>query len=100
MVSLGRRTDILDIGSYWYDDKYRHVNGEFDVALKVEGGYEVYDAKFISKPFSVKDTKVEERQVMMLGQSVLNWGVISTDGFDSPGDYVQIGLDDLFFSRG
>ncbi len=100
LISLGRRTDILDIGTYWYDDKYRPVNGEFDVALKVEGGYEVYGAEFISKPFSVKDAKVEERQVMMLGQSVLSWGVISTGGFESPGDYVQIGLDDLFFSRG
>ena len=98
LVRKGIRTDILDIGSYWYDDRERKANGEFDVALKTDSGYEVYDAKFVRKPFPEDEAEEEMRQVGRITDiSVRKMGIISASGFEKASvAYVQIAADDMF----
>ncbi len=98
LVRKGVRTDILDIGSYWYDDRERKANGAFDVALKTDSGYEVYDAKFVRKPFPEDEAEEEMRQVGRITDiSVRKMGIISASGFEKASDaYVQIAADDMF----
>lgn len=97
LVKAGIRTDILDIGTYWYDDKANKANGEFDIALKTEAGYEIYDAKFISSPFSEHEAEKEFKQLQALSIPVAKWGIISASGFEkTSSNYIQIALDDMF----
>ena len=102
LVKNGIRTDILDIGSYWYDDKERRCNGEFDVALRTMEGYEIYDAKFVKSPFTEREAEGERLQISRIpGLSVSRWGIISSAGFrERSNAYIQISLDDMFFEDG
>ena len=97
LVKKGKRTDILDIGTYWYDDKVNKTNGEFDIALKTENGYEIYDAKFLSNPFAEQEAEKEFKQIQALSIPVSKWGIISASGFEKQNsNYVQITLDDMY----
>ena len=97
LVKKGYRNDIFAVGSYWYDDKVNRRNGEFDVALKTEEGYEIYDAKFVKVPFSEYEAEKERKQIASLALSVIRWGIISASGFEKKNDsYVQLSLEDLF----
>ena len=97
LVKKGKRTDILDIGTYWYDDKVNKTNGEFDIAFKTENGYEIYDAKFLSNPFAEQEAEKEFKQIQALSIPVSKWGIISASGFEKQNsNYVQITLDDMY----
>ena len=96
LVRNGIRTDIENIGTYWYDDKVNKRNGEFDIAIKTDTGYGIYDAKFVSKPFEEKDAMEEYRQIRALQIPVEEWGIISASGFrEKSNAYHQITLDDM-----
>ena len=70
----------LDIGIYWYDDRKKHKNGEFDCVLKLlDNSYKVFEVKNLSKPMSFELYK-EERQKMGEIQDLK----ISSFGFVSP----------------
>ena len=98
LAKAGKLEGIIDIGSYWYDDRERKANGEFDVALKTDSGYEVYDAKFVRKPFPEDEAEEEMRQVGRITDiSVRKLGIISASGFEKASDaYAQISADDMF----
>ena len=97
LIETGKRTDIIDIGTYWYDDKENKANGEFDVALKTTEGYEIYDAKFTASPLSGDVAETERRQLMRLPLPLSRWGMISASGFEKEtSSYIQLDLEDLF----
>ena len=97
LVSNGIRVDILDIGTYWYDDKANRQNGEFDVALKTADGYEIYDAKFVSHPLAPSEAEKEHRQLSRIPIPLAKWGIISASGFEKKDEsYIQLTLDDLY----
>ena len=97
LVKRGKRNDILDIGTYWYDDRVNKTNGEFGVALKNDCGYEIYDAKFLMNPYPEKEAEKELKQIRALSIPVSGWGVISASGFEKQSSsYIQITLDDMF----
>lgn len=97
LVSNGIRVDILDIGTYWYDDKANRQNGEFDVALKTADGYEIYDAKFVSHPLAPSEAEKEHRQLSRIPIPLAKWGIISASGFEQKDEsYIQLTLDDLY----
>ena len=97
LVKKGKRIDILDIGTYWYDDKKNRMNGEFDVAIRTNDGYEIYDAKFTSKPLSEKEAEKEEKQIRSLPIPLSRWGMIAASGFEKENSsYIQLTLDNLY----
>lgn len=97
LVRKGTRFDILDIGTYWYDDRISRKNGEFDVALKTAEGYEIYDAKFVTQPLAQTQAEKERRQLSEIPIPLARWGMISASGFENEDkSYIQLTLDDLY----
>ena len=79
----GERNDILKIGSYWYDDKERKKNGEFDVAIEKPDGYEIYECKFLKDKVSKVLVEEEYKKVKTIsGLNVKSFGIISSSGFE------------------
>lgn len=94
----GQRTDILDIGSYWYDDPANKKNGEFDCVVKSPAGYEFYECKFYQNPMTEQECNEEAAQIKEIpGISPAITGFVCSDGFDFKSDrYRMITGDDLF----
>lgn len=83
-VRRGTRTDIYNIGTLYYDDSATKTNGEFDVAIQKQTGFDVYEVKYQKKPLSVKDMELEEELLRKIpGLSVGTVGFISISGFDA-----------------
>lgn len=83
-VKEGKRKDILNIGTYYYDDLVRKRNGEFDVALQKKDGYELYEVKYLTSPLTEKAMREEELQVKAIqGMDIVRMGFVSIGGFET-----------------
>ncbi len=71
------------IGTYWYDDRKRKKNGEFDVAaLNTDGTYSIYDVKYLKAPMPLELYKEEKRKIEEIEEHKLSrMGFISSSGF-------------------
>ena len=82
-VKEGTLKEVLDIGSFWYDDKETKTNGQFDCVLKTLSGYNVYECKFLSSPMILKDCEKEASQISLVkGIEFARVGFVSSSGFD------------------
>lgn len=82
--AISNRSDIISIGSYWYDNKEAKKNGEFDIALETIKGYEIYEAKYYEKPVSLDVAKEELAKALKIeGISIKDFGIVSASGFKS-----------------
>lgn len=88
----GRLPGIMDIGSYWYDDRRTHEHGEFDIVLEYADGYDVFEAKFLraAMPRSLADE--EAAKILAIPQfKARRIGFVSMEGFGfSSDEYVLI----------
>lgn len=73
-----------DIGTYWYDDKVHHRNGQFDVALRAGKHYFLVECKFTRTPITAKVIQEEEQQTQALALGQVSLGFASLSGFDLP----------------
>ncbi len=75
--------DVVDIGTYWYDDKRTRTNGEFDSALKLRNGtYMVFEAKYLKNKMDMTLYEKEKRKILEVkGLQVSGMGFISSSGF-------------------
>ena len=80
--------DLIDYGTFWYDDPVHHRNGEFDcVVKKTNGLFDFYECKYYDHPMKITECEEEEAQV----QEVMNRypkmidriGFICTGGFEA-----------------
>lgn len=79
----GKRSDILAIGSYWFDDKIKKLNGEYDCALKTPKGYEIYECKLLKNKAPKSLIEEEKRKAMNAeGINIARFGVVSSSGFE------------------
>ena len=97
-VKEGKRKGIFRIGTYYYDDSATKTNGEFDVVLQRKDNFDVYEAKYYSKPLSLKEMQAEEEQIRNIkGLAVGDIGFISVSGFENlPSDYDCVCGDELY----
>lgn len=97
----GVLSGVEDFGSYWYDDKERKVNGQFDVVLKKNNGYEFYECKFYSSPMKNEECEKEEKQIKTIaGLECVSIGFVSSSGFDfSSGKYTLLDERDIYFTK-
>lgn len=81
--SLVSDASVLDIGTYWYDDKKRHTNGEFDCVLKLlDGSYKVYEVKKLKHSMSLDLYKEEKKKIEDIGEmKISSYGFVSSTGF-------------------
>ena len=98
LARTGQRTDIQDIGSYWYDDPVNKKNGEFDCVVKSSAGYEFYECKFYQNPMTEQECRDEEEQLKEIPcKSPAIIGFVCSSGFDFKSDrYSMITGEDLF----
>lgn len=98
IVRSGNRTDILDIGSYWYDDRVHKKNGEFDCVVKSTAGYEFYECKFYHHPMTEQECREEQKQMEAIPDVMpAVTGFVCSAGFDFNDDkYRLISGDELF----
>ena len=90
--------DVLDIGTYWYDDKIRKMNGEFDCVIKRKDSYDIYEVKYLESKLSNKLIKEEIEQINRIeGINIGKIGFISISGFESKIDDIeQLSGEDLY----
>lgn len=90
-ASCGIRPDIMRTGTYWYNDKKRKMNGEFDVALETNHGYEIYECKFLSSPMPLSLVKEELDKVRSVDSlDIVKVGFVSSSGFESIVDGAEL----------
>lgn len=97
-IKKGNYPNSLDLGSYWYDDKEKEKNGEFDCVLKETNGYTFFECKFYNRPLTLNECKREEQQVRESPLNEINKiGFISLNGFDfSSKKYILVSGEGMF----
>ena len=100
LAHSGKLDGVQDFGTFWYDDKKNHKNGQFDCVLKRPEGYDFYEVKFFSSPMTRKECEEEERQIRSIVNMVCRKiGFICSSGFDfSDERYDLIGGKDIYKS--
>ena len=82
-VKKGILKGIRNIGTYYYDDSVSKINGEFDVALETNDGFNIYEVKYLKNPFDELALNKELNQIQSIkGIKVNKIGFISINGFD------------------
>ena len=92
--------DVLDIGTYWYDDRKAKKNGEFDCVIKRRDSYDIYEVKYLKDKISIRMMEDEIAKIKAIeGLRIGTIGFISISGFeaDLPG-IKQITGEDLYRS--
>ena len=81
--SMTAGINVFDIGTYWYDDRASHTNGEFDCVLHLsDGGYQVYEVKYLKTPMSEDMYKKERTKMMGVKDiAISSYGFVSSSGF-------------------
>ena len=94
MAGTGDFVDVLDFGSYWFDDPVGKTNGEFDCVLKRQGEkYDFFECKYYDRAMTLDECKRKETQVRKQpGLTVSRVGFVCTGGFDfeDTGEYALI----------
>ncbi len=83
LAHSGKLEGIIDIGSYWYNDRKRHLSGEFDVVLEYVNGYDVFEVKLLKGKMS-RSLAIQEAEKICSIESfkARKIGFISMEGFD------------------
>ena len=95
---LGRLEEPFEkIGTYYYDDPKKKMNGEFDIVTLDSRGYIFYEAKFRKAPLTRKLMEQESAQVENSPLSCYKYGFFSRAGFEANMEHVMMfTLEDLF----
>lgn len=91
-----------EIGTYFYNDKKKKMNGQFDLVTKNRQGYVFYEVKDTNDPLGLGVIQEEERQLKEAGLSYSNLGFISKSGFKKEVKnlgYVFYDLEDMYFKK-
>lgn len=90
--------DVLDIGTYWYDDRIGKKNGEFDCVIRRRNSYDVFEVKYLKEKASAELMNDEIKKIQSVqGISIGTIGFVSVSGFeDTLPAIVQISGEDLF----
>lgn len=100
LAKAGKLEGIIDIGSYWYDDRERHTNGELDVVLEFINGYDVFEVKFLSRSMSEEMAKEEAEKIREIKSfKARRIGFISLSGFSFSSDEYVLVDGDMLFSK-
>ena len=97
-VRAGLVKGIRDVGTYWYDDRERHRNWEFDCAVAYSDGYGIFEVKHLAGPMDKALADEEACRIREVDElAVKRIGFVSLCGFSfSDSDYILITGDDLF----
>ena len=96
-VKKGVFKGVLDIGTYYYGS-INKSNGEFDVALKKEAGYEIYEVKFYKEPLKSNIIKKELEQIKQIKElNIISVGFVNVSGFEEQySDCILLSGEDIY----
>jgi hypothetical protein len=90
-VKNGTLKLIRNIGTYYYDDSVSKQNGEFDVAIETADGFDIYEVKYLKKPFDIASLNKEVNQIQDIkGIKINKIGFISINGFNFNSDKYEL----------
>ena len=49
LVQQGKIKEIYNIGTYYYDNPVYKTNGEFDIAIQTNSGFDIIEVKFLKE---------------------------------------------------
>ncbi len=98
VLSTKTDTNVLDIGTYWYDDAVNHRNSEFDCVVKFSNHYTVYEVKFYTSPMSADEIEEEAIKIRSIkGLSPVSIGFVCSSGFEArPEGYEFLTAEDIY----
>jgi len=73
------RNDIKEIGTYYYDDPISQTNGQFDVVINCNDGYEICEVKYYKDPLSIDLINHEVDQISKI--KVERISLVNVNGF-------------------
>lgn len=84
-IKKGKNKDIIDIGTYFYDNKKEDTHGEFDCVVKyIDNTYGIYEAKYLSHKIKEKDINKEISQINGIKEfSIKTIGFFLISGYES-----------------
>ena len=84
LVKNGLLKGVLNIGTYYYDDPIKKLNGEFDVAIQNRNGFEIYEIKYLKGKMTKNQLIEEVKQIKQIQEiNVCKIGFVSINGFSS-----------------
>ena len=91
----GEYSELVDYGSYWYDDPVNKKSGEFDCVIRQKGDlYDFYECKYYDREMTLAECRQEESQVRQQdGLEISRIGFICTGGFAFKNEFDYILLD-------
>ena len=89
---------FTEIGSFWFDDKKKRINGQFDVVSLDKNGYTFYEVKYSKNKVSESVVHEEISQLKKLNIDYYNLGFISKTGFElkNKEEYRLITIEDIY----
>lgn len=79
---MGTLKNIINIGTYWYDNHKEHKNGQFDCVLEKKNGYKVYEVKRLKKKMTKSLSEEEIRKIRNINDlNITDIGFVSSSGF-------------------
>lgn len=74
--------DVLDLGTYYYDDAINKKNGEFDIAIKYDDHYDIIEVKYFKDKVNNDVIDNEIKQIKDIKElDIKDYGFISINGF-------------------
>ncbi len=95
-VRNGKMKGIRNIGTYYYDDPLEKRNGEFDIALEKNKGFDIVEVKYLKNRLDRSSAEKEIGQIRQISElDVDKIGFISVSGFEEGinADYLISGED-------
>ena len=96
----GEYSELVDFGSYWYDDPVNKKSGGFDCVVKRKGDqFDFYECKYYNRKMTLAECRQEEAQVRQQnGIKVSRIGFICTGGFEfeNKSDYLLLDGEALY----
>lgn len=102
LTKLNKLGEVYDIGTFYYDDPANNKNGEFDIAIKRQNGYDIIEAKYLKNSVD-KITILEEiNQIKQIKEiNILDYGFISINGYKEQVKELKYSFDgeDIYFIK-
>ena len=100
-IKKGMYKDVINIGTYYYDDSKNKTNGEFDVALMLKNNtYKIVEVKYYKdKVLTLKEMKEEYNQVKNIKEiNVSDLIFVSTSEIEKTDEFEILNIKDIYFS--
>lgn len=93
-----KNNDVLDIGTYYYDDSINKKNGEFDCALELIDGYALCEVKYLENKMTKQMVDKEIEQIKDIKElKIIDINFASINGYDFDNDYID--GNDIYFKK-